>query len=434
VSVNYYALLGPMLAWIGVGLLIYRIAHLALVRGRAAVGRVLHPVAGGLAGTVAATMTRQRRDLARALTLVALTVAFAASTAIFNDTYRQQADVDALLSKGADVVVTESPGVVVGPEQAEVLARIEGVKSVEPLQHRFAYVGADLQDLYGVRAETIVRAGRLQDAYFNGGSANELFDRLRRQPDAALVSAETVRDFQLRPDDRINLRLQDGRTKQYTTVPFTYVGVAKKFPSAPSDSFVVANAGYVAAKTGSPAVGTFLVQTGSADPKEVGRRIAAAVGTSAAVSDITSKRKIIGSSLTAVELSGLTKVELSFALVLAAAATGLALALGLAERRRTFAIARALGAKRRQLGSFVWTEATFITGGGLLLGALGAAALTQMLVKVLSGVFDPPPSSLAIPWSYLAAVTLVAVAAVSLAVLGTLRAAGRNGVETLRDL
>jgi putative ABC transport system permease protein len=57
-----------------------------------------------------------------------------------------------------------------------------------------------------------------------------------------------------------------------------------------------------------------------------------------------------------------------------------------------------------------------------------------MLVKVLSGVFDPPPSSLAIPWSYLAAVTLVAVAAVSLAVLGTLRAAGRNGVETLRDL
>ena len=44
------------------------------------------------------------------------------------------------------------------------------MRSVEPLQHRFAYVGADLQDLYGVRPRTIGAAGELQDAWFPGGT------------------------------------------------------------------------------------------------------------------------------------------------------------------------------------------------------------------------------------------------------------------------
>jgi putative ABC transport system permease protein len=46
--------------------------------------------------------------------------------------------------------------------------------------------------------------------------------------------------------------------------------------------------------------------------------------------------------------------ELAFALVLTAAATGLTLGLGFHERRRTFAIATALGARSNQLGGFVW--------------------------------------------------------------------------------
>src|SRR5205807_4692636 len=103
-------------------------------------------------------MARQRRLLASALVLVALTVAFAASTATFNATYRHQAGVDALLTNGADVTVTEPPGATVGPAASAELAAVSGVAGVEPLQHRFAYVGADLQDLYGVRHSTVVLA------------------------------------------------------------------------------------------------------------------------------------------------------------------------------------------------------------------------------------------------------------------------------------
>jgi putative ABC transport system permease protein len=434
VSVNWYALVAPVLGWVGVGLLVYRLADLVLARGRTPLARLLRPVAGELSPTVAATMGRQRRLLAKAATLVALTAAFASSTAVFNATYRQQAEADARLTNGADVTVSESPGVRAGPQAGARLARVPGVRAVEPLQHRFAYVGADLQDLYGVRPRSILSAGKLQDGWFAGGSARQLMDRLAGRPDGVLVSAETVHDFQLHRGDLLRLRLQDGKTKRYTTIPFHYIGVAKEFPTAPRDSFLVANEEYVARTTGTDAVGAFLVQTDGSGPATVARRLRAIVGTGGAVTDIVNQRRVVGSNLTAVELSGLTKVELGFALVLAIAASGLALGLGFQERRRTFAIAAALGAGSRQLGGFVWGESLFVTAGGLLLGTATAAVISRMLVKVLTGVFDPPPDALAVPWGYLGAVAALTLVAVAVAGSVTLRVLRRPAIEQLRDL
>jgi putative ABC transport system permease protein len=433
VSVNWYALLAPMLGWIGAGLFIYRLADLVLHRGRGTVAHALRPVAQRLAPTVAATMSRERRLLARGLALVALTAAFAGSTAIFNSTYKQQAAVDARLTNGADVTVTESPGAHVGPAAAAQLGTVPGVAGVEPLQHRFAYVGADLQDLYGVRPQTIARAGKLQNSWFQGDTAAGLMRTLAQRPDGVLVSAETVHDFQLRPGDLIRLRLQNGGTHRFTAVPFHYVGVAKEFPTAPRDSFLVANSAYVAKATGDNSVGNFLVQTRTS-PHAVARRIAGLVGTSAKVSDIQAQRHVIGSNLTAVELGGLTRLELAFALALAAGACGATLALGFRERRRTFAIARALGAKPRQLGAFVWSEAIFVTIGGLALGAVAAVLMAGMLIKVLTGVFDPPPDAASVPFGYLGIVLALTVTAGAVAGAGTIRRLVRSTPEEIRDL
>jgi putative ABC transport system permease protein len=435
VSVNWYALLAPVLGWIGLGLIAYRIADLLLTRGRRALTGGLRPLAGELAPTVSATMSRQRRLLSRAVALVALTAAFAASTSVFNSTYQAQAEVDARLSNGADVTVTEPPATHVAAAQGTAqLQKIAGVGAVEPLQHRFAYIGADLQDLFGVRPQTITNQGKLQNGWFAGGTAANLMATLARQPDAILVSQETVHDYQLHPGDRLNLRLQNGATKQVITVPFRYEGVAKEFLTAPKDSFFVANQAYVSAKTGSVAVGSFLIQTDGTSPSVVAQRVSTALGSSASVTNIVDQRQVVGSNLTAVELSGLTRIELGFALVLAAATTGLALGLGFRERRRTFAIASALGARQRQLGGFVWGESLFVTGGGLLLGAGIAAVLSTTLVDVLTGVFDPPPDVLSIPWLYLCGVAVAVIATVIMAGLLTLRALRRPAIEELRDL
>ena len=341
---------------------------------------------------------------------------------------------DAVLTNGADVTVTTSPGTVVPPgsTMSADLARTPGVQHVEAIQHRFAYVGSDLQDLYGVDPATILAAGRLQNAYFEGGTAHDLITKLASQPDSVLVSAETVRDFQLLPGDLLRLRLQNGVTKQYVEVPFHYVGVVNEFPTAPSDTFLLANADYVAQATGSDAVGASLLDTGGQNVLEVAHRVRDQVGTSATVTDIGSSRKIIGSSLTAVDLTGLTHLELTFALALAVGATGLSLWLGLTERKRNYAIAAALGAKSRDLGGFVLAETAAVTLTGLALGGVLALTLSVMLVKVLHGVFDPPPEHPLAPTAYLLLLLALTLVSAGAAAMLTLRAVRSPDLEILR--
>jgi|SRR5271165_1228056 len=117
---------------------------------------------------------------------------------------------------------------------------------------------------------------------------------------------------------------------------------------------------------------------------------------------------VVGPS--AVDLRGLTIIELSFAAVFVVGATGLALFLSLSERRRSFAVLRALGAKRRHLAAFMWSEAVTILLGGGLVGICLGWLVAFALVKVLAGVFDPPPEALTVPWIYLLLLCISAVA------------------------
>jgi putative ABC transport system permease protein len=434
ISVSYWVLAGPALLWIGAGLLIWRVADLLIGRGRPVLRRTLSPLTGTLAGPVSAGLARQRRPLVRAIVLLALAISYAGSTAIFNATYAQQAEVDARLTNGADVTVVLPAGAEVLPGRAAAIAAVPGVTSVEPLQHRFAYIGSDVQDLYGVRPETIASATALQDAYFSGGTVATLMMTLSSQPDSILVSAETVLDYQLVVGDTVNLRLVEQRSAQLMTVPFTYVGVANEFPTAPRDSFFVANAAYIAARTGDDAIGSFLVDAGGTDTAAVAQRLAAMLGTTAGVTDVASTRQTVGSSLTAVDLAGLTRVELTFALIMAVAAGGLVFGLGLAERRRTFAIVTALGATGRQLRGMISSEAVVLAVMGLVAGAACGSALSVMLVKVLTGVFDPPPAALAIPWAYLGTVTAATILALTVVTAGAVRAVRRPAIGVLREL
>lgn len=433
-SVSYWAFLAPAFAWVGAALLAWRLADLILGPGRRVLATLLRPAAGNLASTSAALLSRQRRVIAGSAVLVGLALSFAISTATFNATYRQQAEVDAQLTNGADVTVEVSPGTSTDPSYAATLARVPGVQAVAAIQHRFAYVGADLQDLYGIDPATITSATTLQDPYFQGASAAEMMQRLRSRPDGVLVSAETVNDFLLKPGDQLRLRLQDAASQRYTAVTFHYVGIVNEFPTAPKDSFIVANAAYVGSQTGSSAAGTFLVNTGGTDVSGVANQISQVVGTAGKVSTINAARGLVGSSLTSVDLSGLTKLELAFALIIAAAAGGLVMGLGLNERRRSIAVATVLGATRGQLRSLTVGEPLFVLTAGLLSGALTGWGLSYLLVKVLTGVFDPPPTSLALPWGYVAAVVLCLVAAILVATSYVANRTRLHAREYLREL
>jgi putative ABC transport system permease protein len=431
ISVNYWAFLGPALLWAGAALLTWRLTYLVVNRGRTFTASALRPIAGRLSGTAAATLARGHRHIGRAVVYLALAVAFAVSTATFDSTYTRQSEVDSQLTNGADVTASMSAG---ASASAADIASVPGVSTVEPVQHRFAYVGPDLQDMFGIRPDQISNHVTLSDAYFAGAPAQELMARLAKQPDAILVSDETVKDFQLQPGDLLRLRMTDARTGQALTVPFHYAGIVKEFPTAPTDSFLVANASYLDQQTHGTGATTYLISVAGSGPAAVADQVRNRLGPAATVTDIQTTRRIVGSSLTAVDLTALTRIELGFALGLTVATAGLLLVLGFAERRRTFALVRALGARPRQLGALVWAEIAVVGIGGLVLGSVLGWGLSKTLVAVLTGVFDPPPDRLTVPWPYLSWVGVLALACLAVAGIATIRTARRPVVEVIREL
>jgi putative ABC transport system permease protein len=216
-------------------------------------------------------------------------------------------------------------------------------------------------------------------------------------------------------------------------VRFHYIAVGKEFPTAPRDSFLIANRDYVAEQTHSSAVSLFLIDARGESPARVAAAVRTSLGPGATVSDIEHTRHVVASSLTAVDLAGLTRVELGFALALAAASAGLVLWLGFAERRRSYAILTALGARPRQLGAFVWSEAAYVLGVGLGVGAALGAVLSHVLVRILTGVFDPPPAALSVPWAYLGVAATAGALAVIAASGLALRSAASLRVSALRE-
>jgi len=69
--------------------------------------------------------------------------------------------------------------------------------------------------------------------------------------------------------------------------------------------------------------------------------------------------------------------------------------------------------------------------------ALGIAlgvAVAQMLVILLTGVFDPAPEAVVIPWAYVAMVTAAATVSTAAALAATHLAAQQHTLEVLRDL
>ncbi|WP_022799579.1 ABC transporter permease [Thermus islandicus] len=430
-SVQYESFIAPLALWVGATLLAVRLLDWAL--RRRSLTPILRPLAGNLAPSVSATLERQRSLLSQGTALAALAVAFAVSTSIFNATYAGQSRVDALLTNGADVTVTGTAAHPAGSRLAALRA-IPGVAAAQPLQHRFAYVGNDLQDLFGVDAAHLTETTRLVDAYFRGVTAQQALQLLRSRPDALFVSQETANDYQLKVGDPVRLRLLDARDHQYHVVPFTFVGVVREFPTAPKDSFLVANAGYVASQTHADAAEVVLLRV-NGDRTEVAARAAKIVRDlpGATVSELGAVQQRIASSLTAVNAAGLSRLELGFAVLLLAAATGLVLLLGLTERRRNFTVLIALGAKPKQLGAFLWGEGLVVAGAGSLAGLLIGLGVAQLLVKLLDGVFDPAPERLAIPWGYLAALALAAFLSTVLAVNAARAASGKRLTEVLRS-
>jgi putative ABC transport system permease protein len=415
-SLSIYMFFGPALLWIGAALLLLRLRGGALAW---VARRVAGPRAQTHGGFLLASAGRRGGAINRGLLLVGLLLAFGVNLGLFTATYNQQASVDAALTLGGDVVATAPPGGVAGHNLAARIATVPGVQGTTAVDHSYAYVGPDLQDTFGVDPATLAHGTTLRDSYFIGGSASQVISRLRSRPDGIVVSKETIADYSLNLGDKLLLRVLDRQSGHFRVVPFHVVGVVQEFPSAPRDSFMVANLSYLQAADHGGGPNVVFAKAG--DPPAVARRVAAATKADGTlVKNIDEQTARTVTSITTVDLRGISRILEVFTVLLAAAAMGLFVMLALAERRHEFATMAALGARLRDIGAFVWSEAGLVLFAGLLLAAGLGVVLAEMLVAMLQHVFDPPPDHLAVPAGYL---VILAGAALGGATLATALAA-----------
>jgi putative ABC transport system permease protein len=416
-SLSVYMFFAPALLWVGATLLLVRLRGGALAwAARRAAGR-----AATLRGFLLASAGRRGAAINRGLVVVGLLLAFGVNLGIFSATYDQQANVDAQLTLGADVTAATAPGVAAKHNLPAKIAAVPGVRATTGVDHSYAYIGPDLQDTYGIDPATFTRATTLRDSYFLDTTAKQALADLRARPDGILVGTETITDFSLRKGDLLRLRVLDRTTGAFKVVPFHVIGTVQEFPSAPRDSFMVTNLRYLAAATHSGGPNVVFAKT-AGDARAVARRVAAATATSGTeVHDITEQTAKTTSSITTVDLAGISRIEEAFAILLAAGAMGLFVALAIAERRQELATMAALGAPLRDVAAFLWSEAAIVLVAGMTLAAGLGWLLSKMLVAMLQHVFDPPPDALAIPWAYLAGLGGAAIVATLVATAVALR-------------
>ena len=79
----------------------------------------------------------------------------------------------------------------------------------------------------------------------------------------------------------------------------------------------------------------------------------------------------------------------------------------------------------------IGSDAAVLAIAGLGAGAVIGWVLSRLLVSVLNGVFDPPPTSMAIPWQYLATLTIATVIALAAVTAAGARAASTPAITTV---
>jgi putative ABC transport system permease protein len=405
-SLSVYMFFGPALLWIGATLLLVRL------RGRfmSVLARRVTRKPGSLGSLVVSSLGRRAAAVNRGVVVIGLLLAFAVSLGVFTATYNQQARVDAQLTLGADVTVTSPPGVAASSRLPAKVGAVPGVAATTPVNHSYAYVGPDLQDTFGVDATRFGSATSLRDSYFIGGSANQMMSKLASTPDGILVSLETITDYSLHPGDLLRLRVLDQSTGKFRVAPFHVVGTVQEFPSAPRDSFMVTNLSYLDHLTHSGPNVVF-AKTDASPPAVAAMVASATASLGTEVKNIDQQTAQTVTSITTVDLAGISHLEEVFAIILVAAATGIFVLSAMAERRHEFATMTAIGASLREVGAFVWSEVGMVLIAGAALAAGLGWLLAQMLVAMLTHVFDPPPDHLAIPWGFLGLLYGVALVA-----------------------
>lgn len=458
VQLSFYIFLAPFFAWVGLILFTLRVVEGGLTRAAPQLAAGFKRVFGEIGEVAGKSVARRASRVSAATAVIALTLSFGVSLALFQQTYTGEKRLDTQYIVGSDIRFTPALNT---PQTADFTARlqIEGVSGVTAVaRDTQALVGSEKNTVYGIDVTSFRKVAYLPDSFFVDGSAQQTIDAMTNRttnyapgstrqvlealaatPNGVIISVEQAEKYNILVGDPVLLRLYNRVTQQYTDVKTKAVGLFVYFPTSSQDSDFILNRDFMTQRLGTAAMDYFLLKTdGNSDTIQA---VSGSLATRfknvmpARIQDITTVIKTESSSLTALNLSGLGSMERLYTLLVISVGLAIFLLAMINERQREFGAMRALGANLGHLRRFLFTEASTIGGLSLVIGASVGVGLAYMLVMLLAVIFTIPAKGLLWPIGELASLTgLVAAGMIMSAFISARRLATLKVVEALREL
>jgi len=463
-SLSFYIFLGPLFAWLGITLLVLRLIERGLKSAARPIARLFRRLLGEIGEVAGKSVARRAARVSAATTVIALTLSFGISLALFQQTYSHEKRLDAQYIVGSDIRLTPALNT---PQTADFAPKlqVEGVTGVTAVaRDTQALVGSEKNTVYGIDVPSFRTVAYLPDSFFVDGyapqtldalrnrttnyapgSAQQVLDALARTPNGVIISVEQAEKYNILVGDPVRLRLFNRQTQQYTDVTAQAVGLFIYFPTSSQDSDFILNRDFMTQSSGTAAMDFFLIKTKQSPSSGGTNGLVSALSDRLAaqfknvlpvrLQNLETVIKTEESSLTSLNLGGLGTLERWYTLLVTSVGLAIFLLAMINERQREFGAMRALGANLRQLRRFLFAEAVTIGGLSVIIGAVVGVLLAQVLIMLLGVIFTIPAHSLDWPMFELLGLAALVIVGMALStLLSARRLATLKVVEALREL
>lgn len=458
ITLSFYIFLTPFFAWTGLTLLVLRLIEKGLAASSVQIGELFRRLFGEIGEVAGKSLARRASRISAAVTIIALTLSFGVSLALFQKTYTHEKQLDSQYIVGSDIRLTPALNT---PQTAdfEKQLQLSGVVSVTGVaRDPLALVGSEKNTVYGIDVASFSQTAYLPDSFFvdgsaqqtidamtnrttnyAAGSAKQVLDALANTPNGVIISVEQAEKYNIRVGDPVLLRLYNRSTNQYTDVQTQAVGLFIYFPTSAQDSDFIINRDFMVKSSGYAAMNYFLIKT-NGNPQTISTLTS---GLAAQYKNIMPVRiqnidtviKTESSSLTSLNLGGLGAMERLYTIVVVSMGLAIFLLAMINERQREFGAMRALGANLNHLRRFLFTEALAIGGLSLVIGAGVGVLLARLLILLLGVIFTIPAQTLSWDWRELTTLAAFVIAGMFISVAITSRRLSTlKVVEALREL
>ena len=441
VHLNLWLLVLPVAVWLSGSLLGARLCGNLLARSQPRSSAIVGPP---LRSLYRFSIGRRPWSIANGAVVVSLIVALAISLAGFTYSYDAAKTTDARFATGSDIRITPSPTShrTYGVDDAN-LFRTDGVDAASPVIYSASNVilqsarTSDPANLAAIDPDTYASVAPVSDAEFLSGDAKAELSTLQEDPKAILVSQDMAAFLKAQVGDTLRVLLVRA-TSQQVEVSLHITGLFERLPGFPDGADAVMSIHRHQAAVSTKAPDFFLasaVGTDDAGLKDAVTSLRTGPGALEHL-QIDTRSTTLGrdkSSLAALNISGLVRLDSGFALAMAVVAIAIFVFGLLLQRRREYVTLRAQGLGPRTIRLLIAYEAGTVTVAGVLVGLLVGGAMGYYFVTVLRPLFVLTPHY-ALPL----AATLIPIGLVVVATIVSAVAASRlvnrlDPTELLRD-